>query len=101
MRSILLSSKVSDIDEITGNITPLFFSLFKIASEKGRGGGQGTRVVIVVPGFKTQQGWVDMDPVSDNTDIVVNDETEAISEHPLQWDRPNSIIRRNIKILAF
>jgi tRNA (guanine10-N2)-dimethyltransferase len=91
---------VSEIDNITSQITPLFEAIVEIAAEKGRG-EQGRHMVIVVPGFKTQQGWIDMDPFGGSLAGRLSDETRTLSENPLQWDRPNSIIRRNIKILAF
>jgi tRNA G10 N-methylase Trm11 len=88
---------VAEIDSISKDIYPLFDAVLDIS---GKIEGNG-RIVVVVPGFKSPHGWLDMDPLEQNGSAQVEDITGTLSEYPLQWDRPNSIIRRNIKILSF
>lgn len=78
---------VERLDEISRKIVPLYEELGKIDSK---------HVVVVVPGFKTEQGWIDMDVALNPSKFA--DISLKVSSQPLQWDRPNSIIRRNIKV---
>jgi hypothetical protein len=90
---------VEEVEQIMSSIKPLFDALEQIAlssSVKGR----DKRIVIVIPSFKSHYGWIEMEAAFDGSSKV-KDITSTVSDFPLHWDRPNSIIRRNIKIFAF
>ena len=89
---------VERMESIVKEIQPLYEAIERITHKKST--VKKKRAVIVVPGFKTDQGWIDMDPSFESAPHI-DDLTQKISSYPLQWDRPNSIIRRNLKIYAF
>lgn len=84
------------LESITRVIIGIYKNFFKSVS---RSMESGMKIVIVVPSFKSEAGWKD---ISLN-DIISEDFTEVVLPVPggksLHWDRPNSIIRRQIKIL--
>ena len=89
---------VAQVEKIIEEITPLYEALFSIAAKRKTDGKHG-KLVVIVPGFKSHNDWVDMDVSSMYKDVI--DITSDVSKHPLQWDRPHSIIRRNIKIFSY
>lgn len=88
---------VAEIEAISKKLYPLFDAVLEISKLTDSSG----KIVIVVPGFKFPHGWLDMDPLERNGSDSIKDITGTLSEYPLQWDRSNSIIRRNIKILSY
>ena len=91
-RKILSVSKANLLIE---NATKLYFSLFHVLNEISQ---KGFRVVIVLPSYKTNKGWIDM-----NISQFINKKWEVLnkkySSQDLKWKRINSIIARNIFIL--
>jgi tRNA G10 N-methylase Trm11 len=86
---------VSKADLLIENATKLYFSLFHVLNEISQ---KGFRVVIVLPSYKTNKGWIDM-----NISQFINKKWEVLnkkySSQDLKWKRINSIIARNIFIL--
>ncbi len=86
---------VSKADLLIENATKLYFSLFSVLNEISQ---KGFRVVIVLPSYKTNKGWIDM-----NISQFINKKWEVLnkkySSQDLKWKRINSIIARNIFIL--
>lgn len=93
------SLSVDKVEELTAKLDPIYNSFDKIASSDTKKAGK-KRMVVVIPGFKTFQGWIDMEPLF-TASGGIKDVTSTIIEYPLQWDRPHSIIRRNIKIFEY
>lgn len=92
---------MEDINGISKEIRPLFGALgFEIDRQIDR--NRHGSVVVVVPGFLSRNGWVDMDEKFNGHPSIkkVGVSEQNIGE-PLQWDRPNSIIRRNISQFTF
>ncbi len=90
---------VNEIEEIMKSRKPLFDALEEIAKQATVKRKQ-KKIILVVPSFKSHQGWVEMN-TSFKSDSNIKDITSEVATFPLHWDRPNSIIRRNIKIFAF
>lgn len=90
---------VEKINNIAESLTPIYTSLFKTAVQN-RSKSRKKRIVLVVPGFRTDRDWIDMD-LPFVTNFRLTEISSRFSEYPLQWDRPHSIIRRNIKIFEF
>jgi len=87
------------VEKVLTTLDPIYSSIGVVGKETPKQ-GKKRRMVLVVPGFKTAQGWLDMQlSIDDNTPL--SDITKNVSRYPLQWDRPNSIIRRNIKIFEY
>ncbi len=87
---------VSEVEGIVDKLNPLYEALQNRIKEAGSSG----RLAIVVPGFKTDQDWLDMEfPLID--DSPLKDISKEISNKALQWDRQHSIIRRNIRIFEY
>jgi tRNA G10 N-methylase Trm11 len=57
---------------------------------------KGTKIIFVVPEYKSRSRWFDVKTV----DFLPSDFEELESSRNLHWDRPNSIIRRQIKIFV-
>jgi len=91
-RKILSVNKANLLIE---SATKLYLSLFHVLNEISQ---KGFRVVIVLPSYKTNKGWVDM-----NISQFINKKWEVLnkkySSQDLKWKRINSIIARNIFIL--
>jgi tRNA G10 N-methylase Trm11 len=85
------------IDNIISVVTSLYRNfLLNLAKTSDFNG----RIVIVVPGYKSEKGWKDVN-IKDIMTDAYKDLTPDISDGKnLHWDRPNSIIRRQIKILS-
>ena len=87
---------VNRLDEILGNIVPLYEDFFKVMEEVG---SEGFKVVLVVPSYKTKKGWATFslnDIIGKRWDILNGE----YSSEDLKWSRINSIITRNIFILS-
>lgn len=87
---------LDEVKKVVSTLKPLYRSIQdRLKNLQNHG-----RLVIVVPGFKTPNGWIDMKlPLINNTPL--EEINTDLSNNPLQWDRENSIIRRNIKIYEF
>ncbi len=88
---------VQRFQEIVQEVDPVYKALYKIMEDADKTTKTG---VVVVPGFKTETGWYDFDFAPENTQKV-KEITTQFSKKGLQWSRPNSIIRRNLKIFEF
>jgi formyltetrahydrofolate synthetase len=76
-------------------VSSLYEGLFKILDNIKK---YQMRMVIVVPSFKTDSGWATM-----SINSIVGKKWEIENRkygEDLHWERPNSIIRRNIFILS-
>jgi tRNA G10 N-methylase Trm11 len=92
----LETTLVNEVEKILNKLRPLYKAIQQRINEQDCHG----RMAIVVPGFRTHQDWLDMDfPFIDDSPLT--DVSKDISQKPLQWDRQNSIIRRNIKVFRF
>jgi len=90
--------KILSVDRaksLIDNTTSLFNSLFKVLNEISQ---KGFRVVIILPSYKTKNGWVDMN-ISQFIDKKWDVLNRKYSPGDLKWKRINSIIARNIFIL--
>ncbi|MBN2100516.1 hypothetical protein JW710_01305 [Candidatus Dojkabacteria bacterium] len=97
----ILRNKVTlkEISDITAELEPIYNAITRI-SQLDTEKKQSKKLVLVVPGFKTDQDWIDMEmPFVAKSNL--RDVTQELSVQPLQWDRPHSIIRRNIKIFEY
>lgn len=88
---------VRELEESIEKITPVYEAIKDLVASSHM---QGKRLVVVVPGFKTPSGWIDMDFFPDKGTIT-EELTFKYGNQGLQWIRPDSIIRRNIKIYQF
>lgn len=86
------------IESATHKIRPVYDALERCA-EQAKTPEKLKKLVLVVPAFKSRDGWVEMSFPSHSD--TLEDTTHELSDTPLHWDRPNSIIRRNIKIFRF
>jgi len=79
------------VDNIIGSLVTLYSKFFNNIADTCK---TGTKVVFVVPEFKSRTGWKSI-KIGDF--LPGNFEKEKKYDN-LHWDRPNSIIRRQIKI---
>ena len=91
-RKILSADRAESLITST---THLYTSLFKVLNEISQ---KGFRVVIILPSYKTKNGWVDMN-ISQFIDKKWDVLNRKYSPGDLKWKRINSIIARNIFIL--
>jgi tRNA G10 N-methylase Trm11 len=93
-KSILSEQKAQ---EYLGEVKSLYLALFEMLDEKI--GVRGIKAVIVVPSYKTNDGWKTFsiyDIVSNRWDLL---NSEYSPNKDLKWGRKNSIITRNLYIL--
>lgn len=84
-------------NELLQMVSDLYTSLFEVLKETKK---RNVAVVLIVPSFKTRKGWV-----TTSINSVAGKEWEIENKKllkggDLHWERPNSIIRRNIFILS-
>ncbi|MDD3661572.1 MAG: DNA methyltransferase [Candidatus Dojkabacteria bacterium] len=90
------SISINQLEQIIDQLTPLYTALENVLLDAAK--TKPVTAVFVVPSFKTEHDWLDMEiPLPSNDKI--RDITAEISSQPLQWDRPHSIIRRTVKIV--
>ncbi|MBN1617852.1 hypothetical protein JW887_00720 [Candidatus Dojkabacteria bacterium] len=88
---------IDEYEKIVTELMPIYDSLSNLFIKNSGMIVGKNRLVVVIPIFKTFDGW------KDPSDLFMKllkkiEITHKISKYPLQWDRPGSIIRRNIKI---
>jgi tRNA G10 N-methylase Trm11 len=92
---------VDQVNELNNAIQPLFDSLGNEIERQVRRERHG-KIVAVVPGFRSSSGWIDMHGTFEHNPLISRVEPKRIGvTEPLQWDRPNSIIRRNISQFSY
>lgn len=92
---------VEQIQSLHSEIRPLFDALGNELDRQMKKNRHGT-VVAVVPGFRSTTGWLDMQGTFENHHSITRVEPKRVGvSEPLQWDRPNSIIRRNISQFSY
>lgn len=90
-KSVIDTEKATKLAENYGTLIAHLFELIENLRQ------ENLRVVIVVPSYKSESGWVN---VSLNTLISPHWEIQNSNyDWDLQWSRKNSIIRRNIMVL--
>ncbi len=98
---ILRTVNMDTVRELNDDIQPLYDGLGREIQRQIQKGRHGN-IVVVVPGFRTASGWLDMegtfDKFSEITELPIK--TQNDTKH-LQWDRPDSIIRRNISKFSY
>ena len=87
-RVITLSQANTLIEDVKSLYVSLFKALDTIAAE-------GFRVVLIIPSYKTEKGWVSFSI----TDLA-GKMWSIDSGKDLKWSRNNSIITRNIFVLT-
>ena len=88
----------AEIQESFNEVSPVYESIFNaVLSSKNT--KTPKRLVIVVPSFRTHNGWKTLKILSKGQNF--KDITQNLSAENLHWERPHSIIRRNIKIFEF
>ncbi len=84
-------------NELLDMVRELYMGMFEILSKIKK---RRIKAVIVIPSFKTRKGWVTLslnNIIGKGWDI---ENKKLFKEGDLHWERPNSIIRRNIFILS-
>lgn len=77
-------------------VKSLYVSLFKVLDTVA---SEGFRVVLVVPSYKTNKGWMTFS-ISDLAGKMWGIDNSRYGSKDLKWSRNNSIITRNIFVLT-
>ncbi|MEA3356894.1 MAG: DNA methyltransferase [Patescibacteria group bacterium] len=93
LRNVVTVEQVASFSETIDSLYDALVKIVLAAPSKGK-------LVVVVPAFKTISGWIDLDFAPARSSSL-KDVSSELSTQPLQWDRPDSIIRRNIKIFKY
>lgn len=78
------------------NVKSLYVSLFKVLETVA---SEGFRVVLVLPSYKTNRGWMTFS-ISDLAGKMWGIDNSKYGSGDLKWSRNNSIITRNIFVLT-
>lgn len=84
-------------EQLLESVKDLYTNLFDMLDEEV--GVRGSRMVLIIPSYKTNDGWKTFsiyDLVSNRWELL---NTELSPNKDLKWGRKNSIITRNIYIL--